>query len=88
MRKVGASYYDKPDESNPGGVWDQHLKSEAAKPRSNSPTADTATKMMSTDKIQSAMKQAETTGGKVDYDKVCDCLILYILLFVFSLRCL
>ena len=78
MNKIGSSYYDKPNESNPGGVWDQVLQSEAARPSSPPSTsavkggsmdADAVRKMFATEKIEAALKKAET-GGKVDYDRV------------------
>lgn len=83
MKKVGASYYDKPDPNNPGNVWDQHLKSKAASggggSEPNTPTksmgsgdmdAESLRKMFTADRVDAALKQLNASGsGKVDYNQ-------------------
>ena len=77
-RKVGASYYDKPTEENKGDIWSQHLQSQSSRPKSidepkpsgTAMDAESVRRMFASDKIESAMKQADAGAGKVDYEKV------------------
>jgi len=68
MRKVGASYYDKPTEENQGSIWDEHLKSESSRPTSFDATPKPSA-TIATDKIAAAMKKADAGKGKVDFEK-------------------
>lgn len=77
LKKVGSSYYDKPVDNK--GVWDMHNDAESARPKSTSTAApgpsdamDTASlrRMLSGERVEAALKQADPTGqGKVDYNQ-------------------
>jgi hypothetical protein len=69
MRKVGASYYDNPSEENKGSIWDEHLKSESSRPKSFDEAPKQPSATIASNKIESAMKQASTGSGTVDYEK-------------------
>ena len=75
----GGSYYDKPVAGDTKTVWDCHLESKksgggeapapVSAPHGNVVDAAELKRMMSSERVEAAMRQAGS-GGKVDFNKV------------------